>query len=183
MQTEDLEKDLKSLEANFDFSNLEHSNPLFSEKSKSRLFKFKEEMSLKPILRYVGLASKVYCLQIACCRNPGNQCGCVNIPKMTENSLKYSEKLVCKGSSRFSMNNITFQDYMSCLERQEARYVTDYRIVSENQILITKFIQKKAFSGFDDKRYILECGIHSEPFAEINNDECYDPECIVQKTK
>ena len=102
-------------------------------------------MSLKPILRYVGLASKVYCLQIACCRNPGNQCGCVNIPKMTENSLKYSEKLVCKGSSRFSMNNITFQDYMSCLERQEARYVTDYRIVSENQILTTKFIQKKLF--------------------------------------
>ena len=147
MQTEDLEKDLKSLEANFDFSNLEHSNPLFSEKSKSRLFKFKEEMSLKPILRYVGLASKVYCLQIACCRNPGNQCGCVNIPKMTENSLKYSEKLVCKGSSRFSMNNITFQDYMSCLERQEARYVTDYRIVSENQILTTKFIQKKLFRG------------------------------------
>ena len=71
-------------------------------------------MSLKPILRYVGLASKVYCLQIACCRSPSNQCGCVKNPRMTENSQKYSEKLVCKGSSRFSMNNITFQDYMSC---------------------------------------------------------------------
>ena len=142
MQTEDLEKDLKSLEANFDFSNLEHSSPLFSEKSKSQLFKFKEEMSLKPILRYVGLASKVYCLQIACCRNPGNQCGCVNIPKMTENSLKYSEKLVCKGSSRFSMNNITFQDYMSCLERQKAKCVTDYRIAFKNQIFVV-FLGRK----------------------------------------
>ena len=104
-------------------------------------------MALKPILRYVGSASKVYCLQITCCRNPGNQCGCVNTPTMTENSLKYSEKLVCKGSSRFSMNNITFHDYMSCLERQEAKYVTDYRIVSKNQILTTKFIQKKPFLG------------------------------------
>ena len=171
------------MEANFDFSNLEPSNPLFSEKSKSKLFKFKEEMGFKAILRYVGLASKVYCLQIACCRNHDNQCDCVNTSTMTENSLKYSEKLVCKGTSRFSMNNITFQDYMSCLEWQEAKYVTDYRIVSKNQILTTKFIQKKAFSGFDDKRYILECGIHSEPFVEINNDECYDPECIVQKAK
>lgn len=96
------------------------------------------------------------------------------------NPLKYSEKPFCKGFSRFSMNNITFQDYMSCLERQEAKYVTEYWIVSKNRILTTKFI-KKALSGFDDKRYILDCGIHSEHFAEINNEECHDPECMVQE--
>ena len=177
MDTEDIEEDLRNMESNFDFSNLEKTHPLFNENSKSKLFRFKEELALKPILRYIGLASKVYCLQIACCRNQSKNCGCGTEKDLSQQSLKYTEKLVCKGSSKFSLNNITFEDYLSCLERQETKYVQDFRIMSKNQVLTTKFIQKKAFSGFDDKRYILDCGIHSYPFSELNSYKCSSPEC------
>ena len=117
MDTEDIEEDLKNMESNFDFSNLEKTHPLFNENSKSKLFRFKEELALKPILRYIGLASKVYCLQIACCRNQSKNCGCGTEKDLSQQSLKYTEKLVCKGSSKFSLNNITFEDYLSCFRK------------------------------------------------------------------
>ena len=145
MDTEDIEEDLRNMKSNFDFSNLEKTHPLFDENSKSKLFRFKEEMALKPILRYIGLASKVYCLQIACCHNQSKNCGCNYETDLSQKSLKYTEKLVCKGSSRFSLNNITFEDYLSCLERQETKYVTDFRIISKIKSLQPNLSRKRVF--------------------------------------
>ena len=177
MRTENLTTDMQMMASNFDFSNLPKNHELFDEQNRSKLFRFKEELGLKPILRYVGLASKVYCLQIACCHQFQSGCDCSGAQLSREEKLKYSEKLVCKGSSKFSMNNITFHDYLSCLESQTPKFVQDFRIISKNQRLTTNFFQKIAFSGFDDKRYLLDCGIHSYPFDEANEDRCFDPEC------
>ena len=125
----------------------------------------------------MGLASKVYCLQIACCHRYASRCGCNGKQVESKTNLKYSEKLVCKGSSKFSMNNVTFNDYLSCLNDQTPKLVQDYRIVSKHQKLSTKYIQRMAFSGFDDKRYLLACGIHSQPYDGQNEDKCFDESC------
>ena len=176
--TEDIKSDLKALGSNFDFSNLPKSHELFDDSNRARLFRFKEELGLKPILRYVGLASKVYCLQIACCHSFTTCCRCSDQDESNQKEMKFSEKLVCKGSSKFSMNNITFNDYFSCLNEQIPKHVQDYRIVSKKQILTTNYIQKMAFSGFDDKRYLLDCGIHSYPYDGGNSVVCCNESCI-----
>ena len=129
VMTEDIKSDLKALSSNFDFSNLPKSHELFDDSNRARLFRFKEELGLKPILRYVGLASKVYCLQIACCHSFTTCCRCSDQDESNQKEMKFSEKLVCKGSSKFSMNNITFNDYFSCLNEQIPKHVQDYRIV------------------------------------------------------
>ena len=136
VMTEDIKSDLKVLGSNFDFSNLPKSHELFDDSNRARLFRFKEELGLKPILRYVGLASKVYCLQIACCHSITACCRCDDQDESNRKEMKFSEKLVCKGSSKFSMNNITFNDYFSCLNEQIPKHVQDYRIVSKKQIYI-----------------------------------------------
>ena len=146
--TEDIKSDLKALSSNFDFSNLPKSHELFDDSNRARLFRFKEELGLKPILRYVGLASKVYCLQIACCHSFTTCCRCSDQDESNQKEMKFSEKLVCKGSSKFSMNNITFNDYFSCLNEQIPKHVQDYRIVSKKQILTTNYIQKMALLRF-----------------------------------
>ena len=134
-------------------------------------------MGLRPIIRYIGLASKVYCLQLACCHEYGNNCGCKTGSIINPVSNQYIEKIVCKGSSKFSLANTTFHDYLSSLDMQRQKLVQDYRIISKSQKIATKYVQKRAFSGFDDKRYLLNCKIHSYPYAEENDDVCNAPEC------
>ena len=129
--TEDIKSDLKVLGSSFDFSSLPKNHELFDDSNRARLFRFKEELGLKPILRYVGLASKVYCLQIACCHSFTTYCRCGDQDESNQKEMKFSEKLVCKGSSKFSMNNITFNDYFSCLNEQIPKYLQDYRVVSK----------------------------------------------------
>lgn len=145
------------------------------------MFRFKEELGLKPIFRYIGLASKVYCLQTACChhfnKRDNRKCECERI-SYNGTKIKYSYKLGCKGASKFSMNEFTFNDYLSCLESQILKHVTDYGIVSKRQQLSTIFVEKVAFSGFNDKRFIFNCGIPSYPYEEGNSFECLAEECV-----
>ena len=60
MTSDDLKHDLQLVAGNFDFSNLPENHSLYDPNHKAQLFRFKEELGLKPILRYIGLASKVY---------------------------------------------------------------------------------------------------------------------------
>lgn len=55
---------------------------------------------------------------------------------------KPNKKLVCKGFTKFSMNNITLNDYLSCLNEQIPKHVQDYLIISKKQTLTTNYVQK-----------------------------------------
>lgn len=79
------------MSSSFDFSNLPPNHDLFDERNRSKWFRFKEELGLKPILRYVGLASKVYCLQIACCHQFHLGCNCNDDEMSDQETFKYSE--------------------------------------------------------------------------------------------
>ena len=69
IETSDLLGDLKALEEVFDFSNLPSNHSLYDDSKRSKLFHFKEEFGLLPILRFVSLGSKVYSIQTVCCHD------------------------------------------------------------------------------------------------------------------
>jgi len=167
----DLISDLRKLSSMFDLSNLPPDHELYDCSNKSKLFFFKEEFALLPILRIVSLASKVYAIQTACCYNfkkhyPGK---CLTVQK---------DSMRMKGISRIGQSKFVFQDYYTCLHSQVARRTTDFRIQSKKQKLTSVLVQKIALSGFDDKRYILDCGIHSVPYGySIVSTKCNASEC------
>ena len=69
IRTKDLIYDLKCLGSTLDFSNIPSNHILYDNSKKSKLFHFKEEFGLLPILRMVSLGSKVYGIQLSCCHN------------------------------------------------------------------------------------------------------------------
>ena len=152
--------------------------------SQSRLFHFKEEFGLLPILRMVSLGSKVYSIQLACCHDltshPNGECKNHNnksVNSSESSTCNFSDKLVLKGISKFSKKNFTFEDYFNCLKEDSLIRVLDYRIQSKKQKLTSTILHKIALSTFCDKRYILDCGIHSVPYGMTTNSKCYAIEC------
>ena len=187
IKTNDIYHDLKCLSTSFDFSNLPRNNPLFDESKKLKLFNFKEEFGLLPILRIVSLGSKVYSLQVACCHSFGkeNEGECKLHTKQNTMCIKktnsFVDKLILKGISSIAKSQFSFDDYFLCLKNQRAQRVLDSRIESKSHKLSSVIVRKIALSGFCDKRYILDCGIHSMPYSYTNSPECNEPECIVRE--
>ena len=185
IKSSDIHQDLENLSPTFDFSNLPPKHKLFDSSKKSKLFHFKEEFGMLPILRYVSLGSKVYALQTVCCHefNPHLPCRCrLSKPNNNNNFLKqrefpHSDKLTLKGVSKMAKSQFTFEDYLYCLQNQRAQRTDDFRITSKCQQISSNIIRKIALSGFMDKRYVLDCGIHTVPFSLDNNSRCYEPGC------
>ena len=122
IKTTNLQEDLRNLKQTFDFSNLNKTHPLYDISNKSKLFYFKEEFSLLPILRMVSLGSKVYCVETVCCHQYEyhDQKYCENSTdcKLSNKTFLSAEKIVLKGITKVAKNNITFHDYLSCLPSQ-----------------------------------------------------------------
>jgi len=184
--SDDLIADLKDLSSTFDFSNLPLDHELYDTARKSKLFCFKEEFGFLPILRIVSLGSKVYAIQTVCCHNFKNhysgKCQASSSNNPDANNLEAKkvfceDKLTMKGVSRRAKDRFTFQDYFRCMQSQVSRRTVDYRIQSKKQKLSSVTIQKVALSGFDDKRYILDCGVHSVPYGCTVSNKCFASEC------
>ena len=76
-----------------------------------------------------------------------------------------------------SKNQLTFEDYLFCLPNQRAQRTDDFRITSKCQQIFSNSMRTIALSGLMDKRYVLDCGIHTVPFSFDNISGCYEPEC------
>ena len=168
IKTNDLIHDLKRLSHTFDFSNLPKNHLLFDDSKRSKLFHFKEEFGLLPILRVIALGSKVYSIQSVCCHEF----------KSHSEIGHTKDKIIMKGVSKTAQKCFTFDDYFLCLQKQIMMRALEYRILSKKQQISSTLVQKVAVSGFDDKRFILECGIHSRPYNYKNSDKCYAEECV-----
>lgn len=163
--------DLKNLSNNMDFSNLHHSHPLASSSNKAQLFKFKEEFALRPISRLCALKSKVYSFEIACEHEEGiNKKGVCRKCKNRTFTGTHLNKL--KGIQKKTAREIHFKKYLNCLEKNIALRNIVYQITSKKQKISTNVVQKISLSSFDDKRYLLNCGIHSKPFSSNNQPFC-----------
>ena len=142
VNTKDIIKRLKNLEDIFDFSNLDKTHELFSNKNKKAICKFKIETPKNIwIDEFVCLRSKMYAFKC------GND---------SKNRLK--------GISKSQSKNIKFEEYYNCLFGKEYQKECDnYIIRSINHDMVLQKVKKSTLSIFDDKRCYIN-NIESKPW-------------------
>ena len=147
---ESLTQILKDNEDHFDFSKLNpqgyYGKDLYCDHYKNHLDRFKLESKDDAILASCCLRSKLYSILFA--------------------SWKELVKMKGVPKSCFPKNNINFNAYNNCLKGVSRKKASFKKIGSKNHA-VTIRTQKKAalMSAFDDKRYLLDCGIHSHPYG------------------
>ena len=143
IETEDFYKDISGdVKDRFDTSDYPHNHPLGIPTgcNKKMLGMFKDEAAGRIIEEFVGLRSKLYSF------------------KMFEGE----ESRKCKGVKKSVVKkSITHEDYKTCLftGKQQLRKMNVIR--SYDHEIYTEEINKVALSTDEDKRYILEDGIHT----------------------
>jgi hypothetical protein len=160
--TKEYEKKVKDL---MDFSNYPTDHKLFDITNKAKLGFFKDELGGKlSVTEFVGLRSKCYSLNM----------------KEIKTS-KNIEKKVCKGLGRVAIDKrLKFKHYKRCLFKFNDRRYNFCTIRSTKQNVKTVRLNKRAISHFDSKRWLFNCGIHSEPYGSIVIDKFYSkcPKCL-----
>jgi len=135
-----------------DFSNYPETHSDFTLAHKAQLGYFKDELCAKfKCLEFVGLRSKCYAMNL------------YNLQ-----TKEPSEKRVCKGVGRTCIKSrLHFKKYKNCLLQNKVYRDKFHAIRSVKHNLQTVCITKKALSFIDTKRWIYDCGIHSEPYGSI----------------
>lgn len=100
---------------------------------------FKDECSGQIIKRFISLRPKSYAIEF--------------MNGQTIKKLKSVSKSVTK--------SLQFNDYLRVLNNKETFYAKMFRIYSQNHVLETVEIYKKAMSGNDDKRHVLPNNINT----------------------
>ena len=143
IETEDFYKDISDdVRGFFDTSNFPkgHSSGIEVGCNKKVVGMFKDEAGGKIIREFVGLRAKLYAY------------------KMHEGK----EKKRCKGVKKAVVKrSINFEDYKTCLFTGKPQTRTMNVIRSHRHELFTEEVNKIALSANDDKRVILEDGIHT----------------------
>ena len=143
IETEDFYKDISGdVHGLFDTSNFPkgHSSGIEVGCNKKVVGMFKDEAGGKIISEFVGLRPKLYAY------------------KMHEGK----EEKRCKGVKKAVVKrSINFEDYKTCLFTGKPQTRTMNVIRSHRHELFTEEINKIALSANDDKRVILEDGIHT----------------------
>ena len=143
IKTEDFYKDISGdVHGFFDTSNFPkgHSSGIEVGCNKKVVGMFKDEAGGKIISEFVGLRAKLYAY------------------KMHEGK----EEKRCKGVKKAVVKrSINFEDYKTCLFTGKPQTRTMNVIRSHRHELFTEEINKIALSANDDKRVILEDGIHT----------------------
>jgi len=132
----DMEKDLQF----FDTSNFERDHPLFSNKNHRVLGKFKSETGSRAPAEFVGLRAKMYSLHV-----PSALC-----------------HVKVKGIKKhFVKKNVRHNDFLAVLKQNKSHTSATFRnFRSTNHVLQTLEMTKLCLCAFDDKRYILNDGVH-----------------------
>ncbi len=143
IQTDDVYEDIKNdVDKWYDTSNYDKDHPsgLYSGKNKKVIGFYKDECGGKFIIEFVGLKAKSYSIEMA--------------DGKTEKKCKGVKKYVVK-------NHITHEDYKESLFSGESQLRTMNTIRSRKHNVGSERINKTALSPDDDKRIILEDGIHT----------------------
>ena len=143
IETEDFYKDISGdVKDRFDTSDYPENHPsgIPTGINKKVLGMFKDEAMGKIIKEFVGLRAKLYSY------------------KMDEGE----ESKKCKGVKKQVVEkSITHEDYKTCLLTGKEQLRKQNIIRSYNHEVYTEEVNKVALSAEDDKRYILEDGIHT----------------------
>ncbi len=151
IRTDDFYEDIKNdVNEWFDTSNYEKDHPLFSNKNKKQVGFMKDECGGNKILRFVGLRSKLYAYEVDRLRD-------------NDGKWKYDvQNKKCKGIRKYIIKKeITIDDYEKCLFSGKSQHRMMNVIRSRQHDVESERINKTALSADDDKRIILEDGIHT----------------------
>jgi hypothetical protein len=139
IQTEDLYKDLHLHRQLFDFSDYDHSHPLFSIENRKVIGTMKDEAQGKILKSFIGVSPKMYSFS-------------------GENIEKRAVKGVKKSLVERDVNHEVFKQV---LFDQKKFYSQMVLIRSKGHKVTTGSYRKVALHCFDSKRYILPDGIHT----------------------
>ena len=143
IQTEDFYKDIsEDVKDRFDTSDYPENHPsgIPTGINKKVLGMFKDEAAGKIIKEFVGLRAKLYSF-------------------IMEDG---KENKRCKGvKAQVVKNSITHEDYKTCLKTGKEQLRKQNIIRSYGHEVYTEEVNKIALSSTDDKRYILDDGIHT----------------------
>ena len=124
----------------FDNSDYPESSPYFYKMNKKVIGKFKDEAAGVPVCEFVGLRSKMYSY--------------IKDNQKEEKTAKGIKKNIIK-------NNLKHINYKETLFNNKQMHHKMKTIRSQNHQIGSYEINKVSLSCYDDKRYILEDGIHS----------------------
>ena len=143
IETEDFYKDIsEDVKDRFDTSDYPENHPsgIPTGINKKVLGMFKDEAAGKIIIEFVGLRAKLYSF-------------------IMEDG---KENKRCKGVKKQVVeSSITHEDYKTCLRTGKEQLRKQNIIRSYEHEVYTEVVNKIALSSIDDKRYILDDGIHT----------------------
>ncbi|CAG2243460.1 unnamed protein product [Mytilus edulis] len=144
VKTKDIYKDMEEIIDELDTSGYPKDHPLYSEKNKKVIGKFKDELNGKIMNEIVFLKSKAY--------------------SFTLTDLSEEKKL--KGIGKTTINkDIKFDDYKDCLFNNKTKMNKMCTMNSSKHKMFVNEVNKISMTPFDDKRYILDNGIDTQPFG------------------
>ena len=120
----------------FDLSNYPRDHPLYSDRNRKVLGKFKDEAAGIPIVEFVGLKSKMYSVLLA------------------NDTVKSTAKGIMKSV------HLSHEQYKRALFDTKDTHTVSYDTIrSRKHVLCPEHVTKQGLSGFDDKSYMLPDGI------------------------
>ncbi|CAC5362594.1 unnamed protein product [Mytilus coruscus] len=147
IKTEDIYEDMKKIEDELDTSGYPKDHPLYSEKNKKVIGKFKDELNGKIMNEIVYLRSKAYSFTF-----------------VDLNQIKEEKKLKGIGKTTIT-KDIKFDDYKDCLFNNKTKMNKCIQMNSKKHKMYVNEVNKISTTPFDDKRYILDNGIDTLPFG------------------
>jgi len=88
----------------------------------------------------------------------------------------WTDELKAKGVKRNAMTDMTYDKYVECLRHCTKTKHRFKQIRSHKHNLVTHDTEKVGLCSFDDKRYILPCGIHSVAYGHYKTKQS-KPQC------
>ena len=143
IESENFNDEILNIKQHMDLSNYPHDHVLYDGTNKKIPGKMKDEYPGQIIKKFIGLRAKCYCLQVENC---------------TEKRAKGVKKSVIN-------NNLTIEDYETCLNSQQPIYRDITLLRSHQQTMYTVQQNKLALSTLDDKRYLLPDNISTLPWG------------------
>lgn len=135
---------LSRLDNIMDYSNYPSGHEKFDPQRKNVVGFFKDETKSQEMTVFVGCRSKCYTYKTRGSDTP-------------EKTLK--------GITKPYKKTIPFEAFRNAIFNMREEHVDQYNIRSRNHVIRLTKLRKKALSGFDDKRHLLPCGIHSYAYG------------------
>ena len=144
--TEDLYSDLKKIKDHLDTSNYSKEHPLYSTVNKKVIGKFKDELGGNIITKFIGIRSKMYGYEY-----------------LEDSNIKF--KCLAKGVNKTTKKEFNIESYESCLSKKRIINKIMFNLTHKNHKIYLNEMIKIGLSPFDDKRYICDNGIDTQPYG------------------